>query len=388
MKTINVQNPKKQKSKRYLLFSALILVVCGLMVFNAFSNNKNLNEESFDSTKGIVKTFEVKENEYLFNIQDLKDDKLSTTVILNVEIVSTLPKIKDNLKIDDKIEIIYNLESKDIYKVTINNEILYDRLASAIKSNNQLIIFYLFVAAVMLTFMVLNLITYFKEPTNIDVDYIKYIICNSNAITNSMISPDSQTAKILSREKLINKVALIVVMVAIFGSIMLKSVINNKYILLAICLLLIGGLITVIIIFKPRLYSKNLNIFIADYIDYLNNGKTKEERTIFLKKEGLKVINEDQTYFFDYHELNLYTVCIYSKSNAPVNIFICSQLPEKEEYKDIQDFIIPLSRDLYNDICENSIFIIGLEEVLNNFNEEAINSIKDVKETYLLKHYK
>lgn len=388
MKTINVQNPKKQKSKRYLLFSALILVVCGLMVFNAFSNNKNLNEESFDSTKGIVKTFEVKENEYLFNIQDLKDDKLSTTVILNVEIVSTLPKIKDNLKIDDKIEIIYNLESKDIYKVTINNEILYDRLASAIKSNNQLIIFYLFVAAVMLTFMVLNLITYFKEPTNIDVDYIKYIICNSNAITNSMISPDSQTAKILNKEKLINKVALIVVMVAIFGSIMLKSVINNKYILLAICLLLIGGLITVIIIFKPRLYSKNLNIFIADYIDYLNNGKTKEERTIFLKKEGLKVINEDQTYFFDYHELNLYTVCIYSKSNAPVNIFICSQLPEKEEYKDIQDFIIPLSKDLYNDICENSIFIIGLEEVLNNFNEEAINSIKEVKENYLLKHYK
>lgn len=388
MKTINVQNPKKQKSKRYLLFSALILVVCGLMVFNAFSNNKNLNEESFDSTKGIVKTFEVKENEYLFNIQDLKDDKLSTTVILNVEIVSTLPKIKDNLKIDDKIEIIYNLESKDIYKVTINNEILYDRLASAVKSNNQLIIFYLFVAAVMLTFMVLNLITYFKEPTNIDVDYIKYIICNSNAITNSMISPDSQTAKILNREKLINKVALIVVMVAIFGSIMLKSVINNKYILLAICLLLIGGLITVIIIFKPRLYSKNLNIFIEDYIDYLNNGKTKEERTIFLKKEGLKVINEDQTYFFDYHELNLYTVCIYSKSNAPVNIFICSQLPEKEEYKDIQDFIIPLSRDLYNDICENSIFIIGLEEVLNNFNEEAINSIKEVKENYLLKHYK
>ena len=388
MKTINVQNPKKQKSKRYLLFSALILVVCGLMVFNAFSNNKNLNEESFDSTKGIVKTFEVKENEYLFNIQDLKDDKLSTTVILNVEIVSTLPKIKDNLKIDDKIELIYNLESKDIYKVTINNEILYDRLASAIKSNNQLIIFYLFVAAVMLTFMVLNLITYFKEPTNIDVDYIKYIICNSNAITNSMISPDSQTAKILNREKLINKVALIVVMVAIFGSIMLKSVINNKYILLAICLLLVGGLITVIIIFKPRLYSKNLNIFIADYIDYLNNGKTKEERTIFLKKEGLKVINEDQTYFFDYHELNLYTVCIYSKSNAPVNIFICSQLPEKEEYKDIQDFIIPLSKDLYNDICENSIFIIGLEEVLNNFNEEAINSIKEVKENYLLKHYK
>ena len=53
MKTINVQNPKKQKSKRYLLFTALILVVCGLMIFNAFSNNKNLNEESFDSTKGF-----------------------------------------------------------------------------------------------------------------------------------------------------------------------------------------------------------------------------------------------------------------------------------------------------------------------------------------------
>lgn len=388
MKTINVQNPKKQKSKRYLLFTALILVVCGLMIFNAFSNNKNLNEESFDSTKGIVETFEVKENEYVFNIQDLKDNNHSTTVLLNVEVVSNLPKIKDNLKIDDKIELIYDLESKDIYKVTINDEVLYDRLASAIKSNNQLIIFYIIVAAVMLTLMVLNLITYFKEPSTKDVDYIEYIICNSNAITNSMISLNSQTVKILNREKLINKVALIVVMVAIFGSIMLKSVINNKYILLVICLLLIGGLIALIIIFKPRLYSKNLNIFIEDYIDYLNNGNTKEERTIFFKKEGLKVINEEQTYFFDYHELNLYTVCIYSKSNAPVNIFICSQLPEKEEYKDIQDFIIPLSRDLYNDICENSIYIIGLEDVLNNLSEEASKSIKEVKEGYLLKHYK
>ena len=133
MKTINVQNPKKQKSKRYLLFTALILVVCGLMIFNAFSNNKNLNEESFDSTKGIVETFEVKENEYVFNIQDLKDNNHSTTVLLNVEVVSNLPKIKDNLKIGDKIELIYDLESKDIYKVTINDEVLYDRLASAIK---------------------------------------------------------------------------------------------------------------------------------------------------------------------------------------------------------------------------------------------------------------
>ena len=205
MKTINVQNPKKQKSKRYLLFTALILVVCGLMIFNAFSNNKNLNEESFDSTKGIVETFEVKENEYVFNIQDLKDNNLSTTVLLNVEVVSNLPKIKDNLKIDDKIELIYDLESKDIYKVTINDEVLYDRLASAIKSNNQLIIFYIIVAAVMLTLMVFNLITFFKEPSTKDVDYIEYVICNSNAITNAMLSPNSQTVKILNREKLIYK---------------------------------------------------------------------------------------------------------------------------------------------------------------------------------------
>ena len=388
MKTINVQNPKKQKSKRYLLFTALILVVCGLMIFTAFSNNKNLNEESFDSTKGIVETFEVKENEYVFNIQDLKDNNHSTTVLLNVEVVSNLPKIKDNLKIGDKIELIYDLESKDIYKVTINDEVLYDRLASAIKSNNQLIIFYIIVAAVMLTLMVLNLITYFKEPSTKDVDYIEYIICNSNAITNSMISPNSQTVKILNREKLINKVALIVVMVAIFGSIMLKSVINNKYILLVICLLLIGGLIALIIIFKPRLYSKNLNIFIEDYIDYLNNGNTKDERTIFFKKEGLKVINEEQTYFFDYHELNLYTVCIYSKSNAPVNIFICSQLPEKEEYKDIQDFIIPFTYDIYKDIKENGVYIEGLEELINDLLNESEKNIKNIKDEPLVIFYK
>lgn len=393
MKTINVQNQKKLKAKRYLLFSAIILVVCGLMVYNAFTNNKNLTEDNFDSTKGIVESFEITKDEnekelYSFQIKDLKDDKLTTVVVLNIEVISTLPKLKDNVKVDDKIELVYDVESKDIYKVTINNELLYDRLADAVESNNRLIIFYIIVAAVMIVFMVLNLITFIKEPVTKEVDYIEYIISNNNAVTNTMLSSDSQTMKLLNREKLINKVALIVIMVAILASIMLKAVIDNKYILLAICLGLVGGLIAVIIIFKPRLYSKNLNVFLNDYLEYLNNGKTKEERTIFFKKEGLKVINEEQTYFFDYHELNLYTVCIYSKTNAPVNIFICSQLPEKEEYKDIQDFIIPLSTDLYNDINENSIFIIGLEEVIENLNSESEKAIKEIKEGFLLKYYK
>ena len=89
-----------------------------------------------------------------------------------------------------------------------------------------------------------------------------------------------------------------------------------------------------------------------------------------------------------YPELNLFTVCVYSKSVVPVNIFICSQLPDKEEYKAFEDFIIPLSRDLYQDIINNSISIIGLEEVMNNLYEETKTNIQTIKQGLFVKYYK
>ena len=141
------------------------------------------------------------------------------------------------------------------------------------------------------------------------------------------------------------------------------------------------------IIFKPRFYNKNLNIFVNDYIDYIKTGTLKEERTLILTKEGMKVINDEQEHLFTYEDLNLFAVAVYSKTNAPVNIFICSNLVDKEEFKEYDDFIIPLSSDIYNDIIENNIEILGLENLLSNLYDETTTNIKELKEVLKVKFY-
>ena len=80
-------------------------------------------------------------------------------------------------------------------------------------------------------------------------------------------------------------------------------------------------------------------------------------------------------------------IAAYSKTNAPVNIFICSFLPDKEEYAEVQDFIIPLSRDIYQDIIDNSILVEGFEELFNNLLSECQENIKEVKDGCFVKYY-
>ena len=45
MKKINVENYKKQRYKRNIFFAAIMIVVCVVMIFNAFNTNKKLNED-------------------------------------------------------------------------------------------------------------------------------------------------------------------------------------------------------------------------------------------------------------------------------------------------------------------------------------------------------
>ena len=204
-----------------------------------------------------------------------------------------------------------------------------------------------------------------------------------------MMHTNSKTKQLERMNKTINYCLYASIVVIFVFTLLLKSAINNQALVLGIMVVLISVIISLVVILKPKFYSKHLEIYINDYLDYLKNGNEKEnEVNIFFKKEGFKVQDNDKVFFFDYHELNFYTVAVYSRSNAPVNIFICSQLPEKEEYKDIQDFIIPLTFEAFSDITQNGIYIDGLEDLVENLFVEAEHQIKNVKDMFLMQEYK
>ena len=388
MKKIQIQNSKRSNAKRYLLFTVIFVVLSVVMVFNAISNNKKLQDNNFKNIDGIVNTFEITDTEYILTIKDLEDENNITNITLNIESSQTLPTLKDNLKVNDKIKLICNLEVKEIYKLTINDKLLYDRLLDARKSNNNLIIFYSIIGVIMIGLMAWNIVTVVKEPATKEIDYIEYIIANNRALTNAMLKEDSKTMKLVKKDQLLNKSIMLLMVLLFVGLIFSKSLFDNKLILLILTVVIVGLIIGVVVLLKPKFYSKHLQIFVEDYLDYFKSGALKEERTIFFEKDELRVIDGENTYTFKYPELNLFTVCVYSKSVVPVNIFICSQIPDKEEYKAFEDFIIPLSRDLYQDIINNSISIIGLEEVMNNLYEESKTNIQTIKQGISVKYYK
>ena len=388
MKTLKIQNPKKQRAKRNLVFTALMLFMCILMISNAVSQNKNFKEENFDVVEGVVTHFEELEEHYQFSIK--VEEKRTVALSIKKESSTALPRISENLKFNDDIILVYKKvtdEPCEAYKVTINGKLLYNRLDIMTKSNNKLIIFYAIIGSLFIAYGVYCVITFIKIDAVKEVTHIEYTITNNNAVTNAMLKSDSKSIYLVKREKLLNKCSLIAMVGILFLSIFIKSYIQNKYILLIASAVIIIALVSVMIIFKPRFHNKNLNIYVNDYLDYIKTGVLKEERTLILTKEGMKVLNDEEEHFFTYEDLNLFAVAVYSKTNAPVNIFICSNLVDKEEFKEYDDFIIPLSSDIYNDIINNNIEILGLEILLNNLYEETATNIKEIKEVFLVKFY-
>ena len=388
MKTLKIENPKKQRAKRNILFATLMLFMCILMISNAVSQNKNFKEENYDVVEGVVTYYEELEEHYQFSIK--VEEKRTVALGILKESSTSLPKISDNLQFNDEIIIVYKKvsdESCEAYKVTINGELLYNRLEIMTKSNNKLIIFYAIIGSLFIAYGVYCLIRFKKTDAVKEVTYIEYTITNNNAVTNAMLKSESKSMFLLKKEKLLNKCALIAMVAILFLSIFIKSYIQNKYILLIASAVIIIGLVSVMIIYKPRFHSKNLKIYIYDYIDYIKTGILKEKRTLILTKEGMKVVSDEEEHFFTYEDLNLFAVAVYSKTNAPVNLFICSNLVDKEEFKEYDDFIIPLSSDIYSDIIENNIEILGLDNLINNLYEETAANIKELKEVFLVKFY-
>ena len=105
MKTLKIQNPKKQRAKRNLVFTALMLFMCILMISNAVSQNKNFKEENFDVVEGVVTHFEELEEHYQFSIK--VEEKRTVALSIKKESSTALPRISENLKFNDDIILVY-----------------------------------------------------------------------------------------------------------------------------------------------------------------------------------------------------------------------------------------------------------------------------------------
>lgn len=386
MKTINVENIKHIRAKRYVIMMGILVFLSCFVMFNSIRSNKTLNNLNLTEINGIVETFIIEENLYKI---ELKNDSNYIYVEANIEVNTTIQTLKDNLKISDVLNLKIDIENKNIYIAEINNNTLYDLIESSKSSNRSMILFYGFILLFSIVYIVLNIITLIKTPRYKEISKIEHILTTSNVITNAMLHTNSKTKQLERMNKVINYCLFASLVVVFIFTLLLKSAIKNQSLVLGIMVVIIALIITLVVILKPKFYSKHLDVYVNDYLDYLKNGNEKEnEATIFFKKEGFKVQDNEKVYFFDYHELSFYTVAVYSKSNAPVNIFICSSLPEKEEYKDIQDFIIPLTFEIYSDIIQNGIYIEGLEELIKNLLNETEHQIKNIKDVFLMKEYK
>ena len=386
MKTINVENIKHIRAKRYVIMMGILVFLSCFVMFNSIRSNKTLNNLNLTQINGIVETFIIEENLYKI---ELKNDSNYIYVEANIEVNTTIQTLKDNLKVSDVLNLKIDIENKNIYIAEINNNTLYNLIESSKSSNRSMILFYGFILLFSIVYIVLNIITLIKTPRYKEISKIEHILTTSNVITNAMLHTNSKTKQLERMNKVINYCLFASLVVVFIFTLLLKSAIKNQSLVLGIMVVIIALIITLVVILKPKFYSKHLDVYVNDYLDYLKNGNEKEnEATIFFKKEGFKVQDNEKVYFFDYHELSFYTVAVYSKSNAPVNIFICSSLPEKEEYKDIQDFIIPLTFEIYSDIIQNGIYIEGLEELIKNLLNETEHQIKNIKDVFLMKEYK
>ena len=385
MKTIKVNNLKYTRSKRYIILTSILIFLSIIVIVNACRSTNNLKKLSLTEVDGIVTSFNLNDNIYEIEVSNENVIYLEA----NLETNTTIPTLKDNLKVNDKVYLKLDSKTKYIYIAKVNDNLLYNLIEINNLSNRNMIIFYGIILVVSIVCLIMNIISIIKTPKTKEMSQIEYILTANNVLSNSMLNDDSKTKHILKMNKILNYCLIAaMILVFVFGM-MLKAAFDNNIIILCATLCLIAALIVLTVALKPKLYSTHLETFVNDYLFYLDNGNNIEkESTIFFKKEGFKVQDEEKVFFFDYHELNFYTVAVYSKSDAPVNLFICSALPEKEEFKDIQDFIIPFTYNIYKEIKENGVYIEGLEELINDLLSESKKNIKNIKEEPLVIFYK
>ena len=70
MKTINVENIKHIRAKRYVIMMGILVFLSCFVMFNSIRSNKTLNNLNLTEINGVVETFIIEENLYKIELKN------------------------------------------------------------------------------------------------------------------------------------------------------------------------------------------------------------------------------------------------------------------------------------------------------------------------------
>lgn len=128
--------------------------------------------------------------------------------------------------------------------------------------------------------------------------------------------------------------------------------------------------------FFLRYSEKNVPIFVKNYLRFIKHGPKQTNEPSFTK-DGFKYDFEEET--FPYSECKIYAAVVYEKAFCAANIFIVTEIASQDDF-----YITQLMPEEYEAIKENNVEVEGLDEALDNL-EENIHKYVGKKRIVVMK---
>ena len=381
MKKVIIKRTKKQLIKESLNKSFYALVFFVIVLALGFVNRASYRK-GFTEVEGVIEKVEVKENSYKVKLVD--NDR-------TYEFFDQKKQLGDGKSAEGQtivFQIFPSLSQSTIVSVKVNDMVVIDTSNQFLKRATIFSVILFSLSTILFGIFVFNLVRFLRKPLVEEKDYVEMMLTKEKIITNQMFDTTFKVNKITKVFVTIRYVIYLILMVHILMALIFVMA-HKDELLIGIIVLVVIVLLLILPFLHPLFYSKQSKIFKDDYLRYLKEGSlTKYYDSPFtFKKEGLKFEKDGNVIFNDYHEVNLYTVALYSRGIHAVNIFIASDQNIESELDERVEYIIPLTHKNYQEIKDNNIEIRGLEYLLDNLEEEIKINNKKPYPKYKIKKY-
>ena len=388
MKKIIIKREKPQLLKE--AFNKSLYYIVFLVIFLALIIVQSIKlKDPFRTSEGLLESYEITEDKGFksYSIK-LKDDNVKYLIDDKKGLIKA-----EELVVDSKIVLQFVPSSTDnvqVFELKIN-----DNLSLSILNDYKnpilwgIIVLSIF-SALMIALIILRFINTLKKPLEEEIDYVELMLTTNKIISNSMFDSTYSIHRTLRIFSVLRTILVFMCFVLLAVALITLTSNNFSPILIGIYMLILILLVLCIPLIHPHFYSKDANIYAEEYKKYLNEGSTAAyyPTPFSFLKEGLRYDKDNNTSYYDYHELKLYITALYAKGDYAVNLFICSNLVNDTDQMDERnEFIIPLTYKNYQEILSNGIEILGLNNLLDNLEDEIKNNNKFKHKKYNVVKY-
>lgn len=393
MKEVVITNDRGKLLKQKIFTFVLVAVVLFIFINSLVKTSKQLKDDYYSDFSGIIETITVPEENnanveiklegveevyYAQTSDDIRQKNTDGILVAGASISGKCTSATDNNK----------KTCYAVYQFNCGTDELYNLIPQQIKSAKGTIVFSIVLIVAVVGFLAFTLVKIFRTPKEQHFEYVEYMLTKGSILSANMMDKTCKTRKMTNLYSKLSNVGLLFIGACLIIVLLVSRRISAQLLTILIISLAAIAVAAFILlaVFKPRFASKHANIYATDYKGYLDNGSQEPYVTnnCHFLKAGLKIEQKDgkEPLYFNYHELNLYTTVLYGKGLAVANIFICSDFPEEEHYKDVNDFVIQLTHDAYLEIIENNVPIKGLEFVLTHLDTEIQTNCAPIKGLY------